>query len=434
MKKLSICSACILLPCAVSFMTACGSTGSKEATSESAPPSSSSSELKNPPPSAINVYLQYDVHWLQDDFNKTIVEPLKKKYPHITVNRVIKTLPEALAAGETVDLYMNWMGPLAEAKQLGIYEDITPLAKKHNIDLSRFDASALDMVRKLSDNGNELYGFPNSTNASALYYNKTLFDKFGVSYPADGMTWDQAIALGARLARIDNGTQYYGLNMDNYTRISFQRSLTLIDTKTNRANVNSPAYKEVMETYKKIFTSQGQNKTIGSNNDFFQKQNTAMLGGINILPSLRTANMDWDVAQYPSFPDKPNVYGMHDPNIVVLNKNSKHKDDAIRVMEMFVTDSTQEYLTSTVGRFSILADPKFNQMFGKSHTEFQGKRLSSIFKSKPAPAAGFSPYYSKAVTIVAAKMEAYLADKIDVNTMLRQDEEEINLYIDSQKK
>src|SRR5690606_714022 len=94
-------------------------------------------------PVTIHLYLQYDVHFPEADFQTAIVEPLKEKYPHITINRVVKPLPEALVAGETVDLYLNWMGPLAQAKDLELYEDITPLLEKHNINLDRIDSEAL---------------------------------------------------------------------------------------------------------------------------------------------------------------------------------------------------------------------------------------------------------------------------------------------------
>ncbi|MDF2651507.1 MAG: family 1 extracellular solute-binding protein [Paenibacillus sp.] len=428
-------SAALMLPCAIMLLAAaCGKTETQPKAGEAAPPAAAPEAAQKKEPATINVYLQAAAYWAEEDFKVAIAEPIQKKYPHLTVNRVVKALPDALTAGETVDVYIGWMAPLAAAKELGIYKDITPQLKQLNVDLNRISPSALDMTKQLSDNGAELYGLPYSTHASGLYYNKSLFDKFGVAYPSDGMNWEQTLALGQKLTRSDGGTQYYGLNTDSYSRISFQQSLALIDTKTNKANVNTQPYRDVFEVYKKIFTSQGLNKTIGGIDPFIKTQNVAMYASINIWPSLRTANMNWDVAQFPSFPNRPNTYGMHDPHIAVLNKNSKHQEEALRVMEMIVSDSAQEYLVSTVGRFSTLADPKFNQMFGKSHPEFNGKRLASMLKSQPAPAAPISPYYEKANSIMLAKIPPYLSDQIDLNTMLRQAEEEINQYIASQKK
>lgn len=40
---------------------------------------------------------------------------------------------------------------------------------------------------------------PVVNNTMSLYYNKDLFDKFGVSYPKDGMTWDEVLELNRQL-------------------------------------------------------------------------------------------------------------------------------------------------------------------------------------------------------------------------------------------
>jgi ABC-type glycerol-3-phosphate transport system substrate-binding protein len=56
--------------------------------------------------------------------------------------------------------------------------DITPLVKQ----------TATDLNQVASDDG-WLVGIPFTQQFSALYYNKDIFDKFGVSYPKDGMTW-----------------------------------------------------------------------------------------------------------------------------------------------------------------------------------------------------------------------------------------------------
>ncbi|MDF2724734.1 MAG: family 1 extracellular solute-binding protein [Paenibacillus sp.] len=392
-------------------------------------------ELAKPlDPVTVNMYLQAASYWTEEDFAKAIAEPVKKKYPHITVNRIVKDLPTALAAGETADLYVSWTGPMVTVKDYDFFMDMTPLIKKHNFDLGRIDASALEMARLISDSGKELYALPYTTHASGLYYNKAIFDKFGVAYPPDGMTWDDAIALGVKLNRQDGGVQYYGLGTDSFSRITFQKSLALVDPKTEKANVNSDPYRLTLETFKKIFASQGLTRSLGSNETFLKTQNVAMWANVNIWTALRTANMNWDVAQYPSFPGQPNVYGMHDLHYVAMNKHSKHQDDAMRVIEMMFTDQLHEYLVTTVGRFSTMADPKFNLMFGKSHPEFQGKRLTSMMKSHPAPAAAFSRYYEKATSILNGKMPAYLNNEVDINTMLRQAEEEINQYISTQKK
>ncbi|MDF2717648.1 MAG: extracellular solute-binding protein family 1, partial [Paenibacillus sp.] len=124
------------------------------------------------------------------DFQLLIADPVKKKYPYITVELLpfkSTDIENAVAAKEQIDLITIWNGNINPNKELGIFGDITPLAKTAGFDLGRFDQEALKTLRSLSDKG-ELYGLPYNMQFNALYYNKDIFDKFGVPYPQDGMT------------------------------------------------------------------------------------------------------------------------------------------------------------------------------------------------------------------------------------------------------
>ncbi|NOU90117.1 extracellular solute-binding protein [Paenibacillus sp. LMG 31460] len=46
-----------------------------------------------------------------------------------------------------------------------------------------------------------------------LYYNKDIFDKFGISYPRNGMTWDEVYDLAKKLNRTEDGISYRGFGM-----------------------------------------------------------------------------------------------------------------------------------------------------------------------------------------------------------------------------
>jgi ABC-type glycerol-3-phosphate transport system substrate-binding protein len=88
--------------------------------------------------------------------------------------------------------------------------DLQPLAKKHGFDFNKFDTKLVDSIKSYSDQG-QIYYLPYNTLAFALMYNKDIFDKFGVPYPKDNMTWDEAIELGKKLTRTEAGVNYIGL-------------------------------------------------------------------------------------------------------------------------------------------------------------------------------------------------------------------------------
>jgi multiple sugar transport system substrate-binding protein len=78
--------------------------------------------------------------------------------------------------------------------------------KAGKFDLSRLGKGAVDAV-KVSSGGQYLEAVPYVQNFSANYYNKGIFDKFGVAYPKDGMTRDDATDLARKLTRSDGGVQ-----------------------------------------------------------------------------------------------------------------------------------------------------------------------------------------------------------------------------------
>jgi multiple sugar transport system substrate-binding protein len=88
-------------------------------------------------------------YFTEQDFQELIAGPVKKKYPHLTVERKVNgDLTNLVAAGETVDFFVTWHGAMSTYKPLGLYADITPLAKKHNFDLNRFIPQGLEQLRE----------------------------------------------------------------------------------------------------------------------------------------------------------------------------------------------------------------------------------------------------------------------------------------------
>jgi multiple sugar transport system substrate-binding protein len=344
-------------------------------------------------------------------------------------------LPKLVAAGETIDFFVTWHGAMNTFKPLGLYGDITPLAKKHNFDLNRFIPQGLEQLREISDKG-ELYALPYATIISVLYYNKDIFDKFGVAYPQDGMTWDNAIDLARKVTRQDGGVDYQGMDVPGLYML-YPLSPNFVDPKTDKAMLpDLETYKKAFEMGKRLYAIPGNAYEPGrASSQFIKKRNLAMLADENRFLLLReTAGLNWDVAQYPSYKEQPNTGLWNTMHVIIPIQTSKHRDDQMRVMEVLFSDEVQEVLVRKTARVSALKDPKFKQMFGMDIPELRGKRLESIFKSTNAPIPLTSLYYSKASSLLTAEYINAVTDKKDVNTALRYAQEQIQKYVESEKK
>jgi multiple sugar transport system substrate-binding protein len=379
----------------------------------------------------------YDNNIISDlDWQRQLVDPLKKKYPYITVEHVPRkdanTLNNMLAAGTPPDLFNFYVGAVGQLIQADLLEDITPLAKQDNIDLSRFQPVVLDSIKSASGNG-QLFGLPRLMNTVALYYNKNIFDKFGAAYPKDGMTWDQTIELAKKVTRSDGGTNYYGFASDSLFRPGFSLSLSPIDPKTNKASLNSDAWQRVMELNRAIYSIPGnipdpiKSINAGVVDQFTKTQNLAMLGSVNNLDKIEQASgLNWDMAQYPSFPDKMNIGGMVDVHIVGVTKTSKHKDAAIKVVEMMTSDEVQLTMVRQSAQASPLVNPEMQKQFGAEAPFLKGKNIQSFFKSKPAPSPQFSIYFNDARNVFTPYYIDYVVGNKDLNTTVRESEDAIN--------
>lgn len=374
------------------------------------------------------------------DMNNLIIQPVRKKYPHITIE-IIKPgkgtmIQDLVTAGQPPDLLYTWNGGLPTFQAYDLLYDITPLTQKAGLDLSRFEPVVLDAIKVLSAKG-ELYALPFAVNFNALYYNKDIFEKFGVAYPKDGLTWEDTLELAQKLSRIDGGVQYRGLDPEAISRLSKPFGLTYVDYKTGKSAINKEEWKRVYELARSIYAIPGNQPPSFLNANakpaFLKDKNLAMLATINLfnlaLEEATKEGLNWDVAQYPSYKDKPNVYGHVDANVIAITRTSKYKEQAMQVLEVVTSDEVQLLSAKTTARQSSLKNPEMKKQLGADMPFLKGKRLESIFKSAPVPAPAYSLFEDSTTNqIVLKSFEDYFNGK-DLNSALREAEEKMNKHI-----
>lgn len=392
-------------------------------------------KLPEMPPEPVTLHFaQAGSYFTDTDFKELLVDPVRKKYPHITVEMIKGTLPNHLASRTPLDFYATWNGDMPFYLDSDIYEDLTPLAQKHKFDLGRFDQKALDVVKQISGKG-VLYALPYAENIGMFYYNKDLFDKFGVKYPGDGMIWEDAAELARKLSREDGGVKYSGLFVPG-TALATQYGLNYIDAATKQPLVNSEGFRRVFELGRLIYSIPNNDYRTGDGAAHFLKERTlAMLAGNNLFLRLREEpDLNWDVAQRPFYKEHPNIYSWYNLHLVIPLKTSKYRDDQMRVMEVLFSDEVQSIMVRKTVRKSTLADPKYMELFGKDITEIQGKRIASIFKSRSGASHVLSSHWNAANTLVNAEFGKVVTGQKDTNTALRDLEEQIKQEIAKQAK
>lgn len=276
-------------------------------------------ERTPPKPEPIELVFQdADFGWTKEKFMEKYGDAIAKKFPHITVTyRPLAkaqggaTISETVLAGEQLDIILSPLGAFNnKLRPYNVQYDIMPLIKKYKYDLDRLDPAVVALSKQIAGGG--IFDIPVAMTPAALVYNKDLFDKFGVAYPKDGLSWDEVYELAKKLTRNDNGVQYYGLlaSVGHYNSRN-QLSLNLVNPATHKVDFESDQWKSYLENLVRFYQIPGfkldaKQLTIANFNKMWLSDRTVAM----FLPISNDhifEGMNYDFATYPIFKEYPGV-------------------------------------------------------------------------------------------------------------------------------
>ncbi|CAH0118978.1 Multiple sugar-binding protein [Paenibacillus sp. CECT 9249] len=338
MKK--IWSAMIAAVLLIGLLSACGSgSGSNSASGGNGEPGSGEQTAQT---GGEKVTLKMTV--LPDDLEtfKLAYESFKQENPNIEVE--FDTIPQKqyyeklrlqLSSGEPIDLFGGNMDVFLDT---GIVEPLDDLIKNHNVDVSGFGPLYDEMKV-----GGKTYSLPYRKSNWILYYNKTLFDQLNVPYPKDDMTWDEFRELAKQVTKGEGADKIYGAFLHPWAQTWYMQAVqtgaSIID-KDLTPFKDALQFRMDMEKDGSIMPWSEQITTSAHYNAAFQKGNVAMnLIGDWHVAQLRTAeeekkiDFDWDIVPVPHPEGVPANTSMATPVSIMINKDSKHKEEAFKVLE-----------------------------------------------------------------------------------------------------
>ncbi|MDF2723195.1 MAG: extracellular solute-binding protein family 1 [Paenibacillus sp.] len=429
-RHIAALSLCMLMS---SWLAACNGEDKKaDSTAPAAEPKSYANE-----PAELVIFGQ--VGNTQDVWNERFGNALTQKFPKYKFTYIQataqNTLQNAITAGQTIDLIHDSLGGMrTNIIGNGLQTDLTPLMKTHQIDTSRFEPA---VFQALTDQG-KLYGFPLHDGGLVLYYNKDIFDKFGVAYPKNGMTWDEAIELGKRLTRYDSGTQYIGLGVSVDHMLTMNPYSLPFVNEAGKAAINTDAYRKLVtktilqpteaDGYKQHIT--GLKRTY-NNDNFMKDKNMAMFVMnfyLQLQPDFNTFN--WGIVSLPVFSDLPGVGTQPYPNGLFVSSTSKFKDQGMEVLNYLVSDEFQTML-SRKGFIPVVKTDSVRKAFALD-TDYKNKNVDqALFTNKPAAPIVRHPYENLVSAPLKTNLTKVITGELDLNTALRMTEEEANKALEA---
>ncbi|WP_108992116.1 extracellular solute-binding protein [Paenibacillus agaridevorans] len=408
--------------------------------SESATPEGTNAGTGNP------ADLKADLTWFglmgPEQFEERYNQYIKQKFPNINITYINQTdeqkLEQIIASGTQIDMFLSSAGELREDYvPANMALDLTPLLEKHDVDISTIEPAYLEPV-KIDGNVNLL---PITDNKFVMYYNKGIFDRFGVKYPWDGMTWDEALELSKQITRNEGGKQYIGLWMSpkHYLRVA-QNSAGFIDPETNKATVYNDQWKFIFDNIFYNFTRDpGLQKRAGEEWLAHKDFNKEFLVGMYVYTSgwMQSADtslaMDWDIAAVPTFKDMPEVNTQPYATYVGISALSKNQDAAMQVLKFLISEEYQTII-SKKGMITPLTTQSVRDAAFADYPFASEKNIGALFYGKPAPSRVLTRFDELVIenALDQDAVRQIAMGKLDVNTALRNAEELANKLIQEQ--
>lgn len=375
-----------------------------------------------------------------DEFSKFYVEPTKKKYPNITLEKIAcgspNQLKDMVVSRSLPDIIVDGVTNLNDLIDLDIPADLNEWIAANKLDMNRMNKQAVSFVKNFGKNG-ELYNMPIALNTFATYYNKDLFDMFGVSYPKDGMNWEEYIELAKKMTRAQNGVQYYGLQLGAFNRIPSQLSLSYVDKQSEKAVVQTAGWIKAFETWKTVHEISGNKPAnakdlYSGRNRFIKDKNVALFPDIAIpdgnLVEFEKSGGNWDIVSFPVFKDKPKVGTGVFANGMVIPKTGKYKDAAFLVISNLLSDAAQMEASKN-GWMTVLNNADIQKRVYENYELYKGKNTKAFYFNELAAPYQVTKYDIAVSGKYTEALRGYVYGSKDLNTTLREAEEAANKEI-----
>lgn len=352
------------------------------------------------------------------------------KFERLPYGNTSESLQELFATGERPDIVI---GPIEPVRELGIIEPLEDLIERHNFDINSLNPALMRNVRALTKEGN-IVGFPDNRPFFALYYNKDVFDTFGIPYPDHDkpMTWQETIELAGQMTGVMNDVEYVGLTHGPFNGFGpgdwplNELATNMTDPETGEVNLlDNPKlrkYFDLMVEYYKIPGAHDPNRE----GDWFGQGKAAMfIAQENYLDSIEDPTIleAIDLVPVPIWEEEPDAGPYRGFRTLIITNFSEHKDEAIKVLEAYVSKKHQLRVSESGLMGSVLTDPEINERYAINSPGYKGKNREAFFAHEPAMYQETISPWDQYVDIWKAIDQIATTDK-DIVTILRELEEE----------
>ena len=329
----------------------------------------------------------------EEGFAERFKDPVEEKFDHISLTHIdahpgnAEQLDEMIAKKNIPDLWITSTGSSTGVFNKGLAYDLRELFHLTDFDINRIEGN---IMAELIARSNEFLGpehetvgaFPLKRGLSAMYYNKDIFDLFGVPYLEDDMTWDEVAELAARFSQEKDGVQYHGVNVHFHSAFT-QLGVDHQDENGNPQFDTEPAFRKMVDLMEELFYIPGNYpETPNDMNNVFFEGKAAMHVTYDTTKKYAEAPFEWDIVTYPTWEHLPGISPTSNSEVIGMTNTSEHPEDAFLVLDFLLSDEYQTEF-SKKGHASPLVNEEIHKVFGEEEPAYDGVNIESLFKNTP---------------------------------------------------
>ncbi|GIN71498.1 hypothetical protein J14TS2_19730 [Bacillus sp. J14TS2] len=336
------------------------------------------------------VTLQVVVGWDEEMFNNRFKDPIEEAFPWMTIEQIKsgsgrEELEEVFAKDLNPDIIFE-ISP-DNMEYFGLEYDLDELIEKHGYDVSHINPVYLDAIRA-KDPDRRLLGMPYEIVNWVLFYNKDIFDTFGVDYPTEDMTWKEAIDLASKVSGERNGVHYRGLDLGPAHVPFAQFSVNRTDPETGEVLIQEEEeFARYLDLIQDIGALDNSGEPFFESAKFTDERSTAMF--VEFVQAVdwwsEVEGLNYDVTALPTWEGEPAV--THRPDFGILNWSisplSENKDAAFEAITHF-TETEYQTFASRIGLGPTSAEDEVLEQFFQDYESTHDKNMQSIFAHPPA--------------------------------------------------
>lgn len=347
----------------MSLLAGCSGNNNNEGAAATTAPATGNSANASAEPSQEPVTLKWALwDWEATAYYKPLIDAYKAEHPNVTIEYVdlgstdyMTMLSTQLSGGADLDvLTIKDIPGYSNLVKQNHLEPLKSFMSGNAIDPSVYGGT----VEQIEVN-DEVYALPFRSDFWILYYNKDLFDKAGVEYPSNDMTFEQYDELVRKMTSGSGSEKVYGAHY--HTWRSAVQLFGILDGKNTVVDGNydflKPTYERILKEqedgivmdYATLKTSSTHYSGVFYNNSVATMNMGSWFIATQIekVKSGESQSANWGIAKYPHPDGVEAGTTLGTITSLAVNQKSKHKEAALDFMKFVTGEEGAKVIAST---------------------------------------------------------------------------------------